>query len=56
VRYAKSQIMHFDDMYTPNWKKVIVAYFEILSQHLPEGTVEYHRKHQSKLLGLQAEI
>jgi hypothetical protein len=32
------------------WKEVVMAYFKILSEHLPEGTEENHVKPQSGYL------
>jgi hypothetical protein len=37
------------------WKEAVMAYFQILSWHLPVGTEESHEK-PVKIAGLQAEI
>jgi hypothetical protein len=38
------------------WKEAVVAYFKVLSRHLPGGTEESHENSSFRIPGLQAEI
>jgi hypothetical protein len=38
------------------WKEAVVAYFKVLSRHLPGGTENHHEKTSVKIACLLAEI
>jgi hypothetical protein len=38
------------------WKEVVVAYFKVLSWHLPGGTEKNHKKTSVRIAGLWAKI